>query len=539
LCSLTALSSLGCQASAGAPDRSKGGGASGGTTAVDPDGNLPDGTPATALLPARIRRLTNAEYDASVRALTSTALTPGRTFAPDLRQDGYTLNEAQRVDPLLAKQLASAAEAIAAEVKQNLDAHAPCADAAAGGEACAQAFIDSFGARAYRRPLDQAERDALLAVYQAGAEGAAYADGIELVVSAVLQSAGFLYLTELGEGPGPVVTLTPHELASSLSYLLTEGPPDAELLDVALAGGLATPEGREQQARRLLAGARARGVRMVREWLGVDRIEVTAKDSNVYPEFEALRPSMLQETDAFINEVVSASTGTVGELLGADWSVVDAPLATMYGATGAGRVSLSGRRGILNQGAFLSVYAHATETAPVLRGVAVARRVICEDILSPTDLDINVVPPVPDPSKTTRERFSVHSTDNVCAGCHSAIDAFGFAFEHFDGMGKYRDLDSGKPVDSSVTVAIGADFDGTYADSNELALALSQSPRVRTCFARQMFRASAGTSGPAGRASEDAFVEFWATQPAAEQGSFAETLVAYVKSSLFAQRRLP
>ena len=96
LCSLLTLSSLGCEAGAGAVDRpGKGGGGAGGVS-----GSLPDGTPASALLPARIRRLTNAEYDASVRALTATTQTLAESFAPDLRQDGYTLNEAQRVDPL-------------------------------------------------------------------------------------------------------------------------------------------------------------------------------------------------------------------------------------------------------------------------------------------------------------------------------------------------------------------------------------------------------------------------------------------------------
>jgi hypothetical protein len=526
---LPVLVCLACQTGAGVVPRKSAGSA--GSSGVGGGGTLPDGTVAEALLPARIRRLTNAEYDASVRAIAATALTPARSFAPDLRQDGYTLNEAQRVDPLLVKQLASAAEAIAAEMRANLAAHAPCADALAGAEACAASFIASFGARAYRRPLVQAESDALLTVYHTAAEGAAYADGIELVASAVLQSAGFLYLTELGEGAGPVVELTPYELASSLSYLLTEAPPDDALVEAALAGTLASPEGRAEQARRLLGAAgQARALRVVREWLGLDRLEVTAKDSNVYPEFETIKTSMLAETDAFINEVVFASTGTVGELLSADWTVADAPLTAFYGA--------DPRRGVLNRGAFLSVYAHATETGPVLRGVTVARRVACLTIASPTELDIDVIPPVPDPSKTTRERFAVHSTDAVCAGCHSTIDAFGFAFEHFDGMGKYRPMDSGKSVDSAVTLAAGTDVDGIYADSNELALALGQSPSVRSCFARHVFRASAGSSGPAAQASEDAFVALWQAEPAAAEGNLGETLIAYVKSSLFAQRRL-
>ncbi len=68
----------------------------------------------------------------------------------------------------------------------------------------------------------------------------------------------------------------------------------------------------------------------------------------------------------------------------------------------------------LNQGAFLSVYAHAHETAPVLRGVALLRKVACIDIELPVNLSLQIVPPVPDPTKTTRERFSIHAQDSGC-----------------------------------------------------------------------------------------------------------------------------
>ena len=199
---------------------------------------LPMGTDPEALLPTRIRRLSNAEYDASTAALLGTSERLASSFAPDSRQSGYTVNDAQRVDAVLVKQLFSAAETLAAQARPNFAQLAPC-DGGADPESCAQAFIDSFGAKAYRRPLESDEALGLLDVYRVGAEGASYEDGIELVIRALLQSAGFLYLTELGNGApdaNGVVTLTPHELASSLSYLITAGPPDQPLLDAALSG---------------------------------------------------------------------------------------------------------------------------------------------------------------------------------------------------------------------------------------------------------------------------------------------------------------
>jgi hypothetical protein len=520
-------------------------------------GGASGGATAAALIPARIRRLSNAEYDASVQALLGTQQTlAATTFPPDARQGGYTLNDAQRVDPVLAKQLSAAAGALATEATTNgtLARLAPCADPQSGGAACAQTFIQSFGAAAYRRPLAAAEAADLATLYATGATGAAYLDGIGLVVRGVLQSAGFLYLTELGDAatPPPATAsfdLTSSETASALAFLVAAGPPDAALVTAASAGQLASADGREQQARRLLQtpAAQARLVRVVREWLGIDQIATVAKDTTVYPNFASVRASIDAESVNFITEVTRAGTGTVAELLGADWSVVDGPLAAVYGvapgtdtsAGGQARTSLAGvgRRGILNQAAFLSNYAHASDTAPVLRGVAVMRQLGCLAVPSPTSLNIVVTPPVPDPTKTTRQRYTTHATDTLCASCHAAIDGIGFSFEGYDAMGAARTMENGQPVDTSTTVMTGADFDGSYADSDALAAALAQSPGVRACVARQLFRASAGRSDGTITASENAFVTQWQAQPAALQGNLAETLVAYVRSPLFTTRR--
>jgi hypothetical protein len=287
--------------------------------------------------------------------------------------------------------------------------------------------------------------------------------------------------------------------------------------------------------------AMARLVRVVREWLGIDGISATAKDTTIHPDFANVRPSMDAESVGFITEVTRGGAGTVAELLGADWSVVDGPLASVYGVSsgGAARTSFTGvgRRGILNQGAFLSVYAHAGETAPVLRGVAVMRRVACLNVPSPTALNIVVTPPVPDPAKTTRQRFEIHATDKACAACHKAIDGLGFSFEGYDAMGRRRTTDAGHPVDTSTVVATGADFDGTYANSDALAAALANSADVRACVARQLFRASAGRSDASVAGAETAFLETWRAQPPALQGNLVETIVAYVRGANFLSRR--
>jgi hypothetical protein len=505
------------------------------------------GLDPASLLAARIRRLANAEYDATVGRLLPSLPRPAAAvgFPPDFRQGGFTVNDAQRIDAVLVERLAEAADdlATAARASGLLARIAPCRRAARA-RTCARAFIRAFGSRVYRRPLDPEETKALLALYDTGADGATYEDGVAHVLRGLLQSAGLLYLTELGEsssGDG-TITLTPYEIASSLSYFLTSAPPDGELLAKAATGALLDPAAREAQARRLLRSdplAQDGVVRLVREWLGIDRIETTGKDSFVYPDFAAQRSRIVAESTDFIRAVAFRSSGTVAELLGARWTVDSGPLG-LYHPRGDGPIpgsSLVDRVGILNQAAFLATYANAHESHPVFRGVAVARRVACLPLDSPTSFDIIVVPPVPDPGKTTRERFRVHSQDSLCQLCHSMIDPFGFSFEHYDGMGALRSTENGRPVDSAVFVSQRSEFDGAYSDANDLAAALARSETVRACFARYVFRAGATTGKPAGRLAEAEFLSLWRATPAAAQGNIVETLIAFVKRPSFARRR--
>lgn len=528
-------------------------GSSGVPQGLDP-GAVPLGSSAGevdegALIPTRIRRLSNAEYNASVSGLLGRALVPAERFAPDARQNGFTVNEAQRVDPVLVKQLFASAEDIGSKIEADPDEVAPCSTPNAPEE-CAKSFIVEFGSRAYRRPLIKDERVGLLEVYRAGAEDGGYGAGVSLVVQAVLQSAGFLYLTELGDeggSEGDAVALAPYELASALSYLVTGGPPDDRLLRAAESGELHTAEGRLAELRRLAEQdvSTDRQVQLIREWLELDRIATTDKDSNVYPQFASLRDAIEEESYAFVRAVLDpqaqVSGNDVATLLGANWTVAVPGLGELYPDAedlGNGYLLFPERRGVLNQGAFLSVKAHAHESTPVLRGVLVSRRIACMDVPSPASLNLEVVPPVPDPSQTTRQRFEVHTADPQCAGCHATIDGFGNAFEQFDGMGMFRSTENGMPVDSTTTVKVHMEFDGDYEDSNELAVALANSESVRECFARHVFQAVAGRSDRSAADTEAAFLSRWHDLPAEQQGNVIDTLAAFVKSPLFTHRRI-
>jgi len=365
------------------------------------------------------------------------------------------------------------------------------------------------------------------------------------VVWAILQSPNFLYVTELGTTlpKSGVVRLGDYEIAAALSYLLTGGPPDTMLLMAAQQGKLGNAADRETHARRLIAlpAARPQVARLVKEWLGLDRIDGTGKDKTAYPKYDDLRPSIAAESDAFISEAVFGDDGTITKVLTADYTVADQKLAQYYGlpfGAAGKRISYGTvpRRGVIMQSAFLSVFAHDNETAPVKRGNTILRKVMCVILPLPGELNLKVVPPPPDPKKTTRERFTQHSTDAACAGCHSVIDPIGFSLENFDGMGGLRTMENGKAVVTDAEIK-GADVGGPVKDGAELMGKLGASDQVKNCFARNLFRFAAAQAGEGYEAMF--FGTVWDKMPAGKRIDLKEMLVALAASDMFINRRVP
>lgn len=496
---------------------------------------------ASELLPARVRLLSNFEYEQSASALVGSQVQVAALLPPEARQSGYTRSADQVVSEETLVRLNALAAGIAHDaVSARLATLAPCAGL--GNAACAAQVVDSLGRRAFRRPLTPEEHSTLLAAFETGAsEGAGFALGVELLLRVLLVSPSFLYTTELGAGgkPGQQITLQPYEIASELSYTLQGGPPDEALLVAARDNALLSPGEREQQARRLIAesGTRHQFRRFVLEWLEVDTLEQTAKSSSVLADYDELKSHMLDETKAFVDEVMVHHGGSVRALLSADFASVDPPMARFYGLRGYGpeaSLSGSGRLGILQQASFLSAHAHEDSSSPVKRGDFVLRRLLCETVKRPGEVGINIVFPAPAPSRTTRQRFDVHTASPECAGCHQKLDQIGFSFEEFDAAGQRRSTEHGQPIETQADVQQGGQR-RHFADSRSLSLALASDPEVRSCFARQAFRYfSAGA--PA--AAERAFLSAQHDASGDDRGGLIEELLAFVKSDWFVNREV-
>jgi hypothetical protein len=467
---------------------------------------LPAGVPAdpAAAGPLPLRRLTVREYNNTVRDLLGDTTGPASQFPSD-RDEAFPFHRAGGVAVQDAKLLRTAAETLSAAAVRNLAALLPCDPGPANGageQACARQFVTAFGLRAFRRPPSTVETERLMTLYGNGrtALQLGFPETVGLMVEAILQSPAFLYHREGAGAPaiheGKVLRLPSYEVASRLSYFLWGSMPDKDLFAAAAAGQLGTAAEIEAQTRRMLTDARARETvaSFFADWLDLGALADTAKDPQAYPEFnDALKAAMQGETRAFVGSVVFDGDGRWGTLLGAPYSFVNQALAGVYGMPGAvtgnnlQRANLppAQRAGLLTQAGFLAITGAADGSHPVRRGKAIYEKLFCRE-LPPPPADVKPARPA-STGGTTRERFAEHDTNDCARTCHGLIDPMGFAFENYDGIGKYRTMDNGKPVDARATMPLdGAikSFDGAV----ELSQVLAGSDEVRRCFATEWVR---------------------------------------------------
>jgi hypothetical protein len=424
---------------------------------------------------------------------------PADAFPVDDRVNGYTNNaSALRVSPLLAEQLMSTSESLATSARSRGVLGQGCNLSLRGESGCAQDFISSFGQKAFRRPITSAEQAGLFTVYQAGRSGGTHAEGLEWVTTAILQSGSFLYNTELGSQPSATsgtTALTPYELASAISYLITGGPPDDSLLAAAAQGAL-QGDALAAQVKRLASSpsAPAQLNAFFAQWLELDELDRLEKDAASHPTFgPELRASMKRETQSLIAQVLFTGEGTLQALLTDRRAKVDAPLAQLYGVPAPPPGELrevlldaTQRAGILTRAGLLATKAQNIDSSPIRRGKLVRTRVLCQPLPPPPET-LQIVFPPQSATKTTRERFAQHATQ-ACTGCHMLMDPVGFTFENFDSIGAFRATENGQRIDSSGELLATRDINGPVQGALELSRKLAASQEVQECFSQHLFQ---------------------------------------------------
>jgi hypothetical protein len=367
------------------------------------------------------------------------------------------------------------------------------------GPAERDAWIAEFGRRAHRRPLDPGEIASYVALFDQGPEligsGDDFGDGVEVVVTAMLQSPWFLYRVEAtpAQGAAPI-PLSAYELASKLSFALWNSMPDDALFDLADEGSLTEPAVLEAEADRLLDDPRAAATvaDLHRQALFLDNYDNLFKDPGLYPEFGPSTPgSMKAEALAFVDDVVFGG-GTVRDLYTQTRTFVNRDLAPIYGLSGSFSSQLvpvdldpNERAGLLTLSGFLAMEADPYISSPIRRGVFVNMHVWCVDLPPPP----NMVPPLPpsDGGTTTRELVEQHTGAGTCgAGCHSNyINPPGFAFEAFDALGRYRTTEYGLPIDAHGTYGF-PDGPAEWTDVVGFSQVVADASETHRCYAQHL-----------------------------------------------------
>jgi hypothetical protein len=339
---------------------------------------------------------------------------------------------------------------------------------------CARQILSSLVRRAFRRAPADSDLESLLSFYQKERNrGASFEGGIEIALRRILADPEFVFRFEpppANVAAGQPYRISDTELASRLSFFLWSSIPDEELLNLAIQGKLHQPAVLERETRRMLADDRATalGANFAGQWLYLRDLKSSNPDGREFPDFDDnLRQAFQRETEMLFESVVHEDRSVL-DLLNADYTFVNERLAKHYGIPGIygpdfRRVPVpsDARRGLLGQGSMLLVTSNANRTSPVQRG-----KWILQNLLgSPPPLPPPNVPPLKESAEvarptSVRERMEQHRSNPVCAGCHKIMDPIGLALENFDGVGQWRDMDSGITIDAAGQLVDGTRVDG-------------------------------------------------------------------------------
>lgn len=487
------------------PNNNGGGGSGNGGSGSSLPPDDPKGPIASNPAPGtRLARLTNQQWENTVQDLLRLPAPLGLSAAfvaqplvTSFDNNGSVLN----VDQSNRLDFQTAAEAVAKQVAHDPNLLAQVAPMAADAATRAKNFITTFGMRVFRRPLTDADVTRYTALFNQGAtllaSGDAFVDGVEIVLRALLQSPHFLYRVESSTNVvNGRVPLSDYEIASRLSYSLANTMPDDALFADAAAHKLQDLNTVTAEAQRLISSAEGKSTvsNFYYQLLHLSDFDQISKDTTKAPAFVSkIGADLKQEVLSFTSDVVFGQDRGLTELLTAPYTFANANVAKIYGlpalagsATTFSKVNLdpTQRAGLLTQAGFLSANANEVTPSIIVRGVHIAKDILCVQIPPPPD----VVPPLPalDANSTNRQRVATLTMNAPCSACHTTlINPLGYAFENLDGYAQIRTTENGHPLDTTGSYSI----DGknvSFAGAMELIKAIAGSQQAQDCYATHL-----------------------------------------------------
>ena len=509
--------------------------------------------------PPHLRRLARHEYANTVRDLLDVHFNAGEDLPEDgAGGEGFTnAAETLTISPIHAeKYLAAATRALDyasrdSSARDRLLAIRP-GEGTSEREAAAK-NLQRLATRAYRRPVDDGEVERLVAVYAAARdEGLRFDEAVLYAMRGVLISPHFLFILESPpSGNGEAEPVTPHELATRLSYFLWASMPDEELRAAADDGSIATPDGLREQTIRMLnhdsTHLRDSMGQFVGQWLGTADVGAAKRiDTEKHSWWEEPHAAAFRNQPVYVFEEILRDNRSILELIDAEWTYLNRFLLDVYDLDrdeidgnlrgNLNRFALSGearRRGsLLSMGGVLAVSAYPRRSSPVLRGVWVLEKMLGRELPPPPpDVPELEESETAETQMTLRERLQRHRVDATCASCHDRIDPMGFTLENFDEVGRWREKDDGGPIDPSAALPDGTELGGLDGLKTYLL-------DHRREFARELTRKMLGYAlGRALRPSDRCTVETVVGRLAESGYNSQELILGIVESVPFRMKR--
>lgn len=498
------------------------------------------------------RRLNPAQYARSIEQIFGAGIrVPGR-FEPPLRVHGLMAvgDGMVTISPSGIEQYELRAREISGQVlsKDRKSSVLSCAPATPSefDEACATEFFGKYGRLLYRRPLTSAELAGVIGLARkATAIGHDFDKGLEAGLARMLSSPKFIFRVE----GGAVDPLDPkqrrlddYSLASRISFLLWDAPPDAALLDAAGRGDLRDPGKLAAQVDRLIGSPRfEQGVRaFFSDMFGFEQFDGLSKDQAIYPKFSGpLAKDAEEQLLRTIVDLLVTNKGDYRDLFTTRKTFMNRNLAALYklpveeggveGWTPYTFAPSDKRAGIFTLAGFLMLDpTHEGRSSPTIRGKTVRELFLCQMVPPPPpNVDFAVVLNTSDPvHRTARERLEVHQENPSCVGCHSITDPIGLSMENYDASGAFRTHENGALIDAS------GKFEGKpYGNVIELQQLMRASESTSSCVAQRAFEYGVGRQPTQ---SEEKWIEYAAGRFAADRYQLPALMRRIATSKVFA-----
>ena len=413
-------------------------------------------------------------------------------FPPDDRSMGY--ERGTSVSKAWEQAAMDAAIEVAAAVQDQMTDLAGTRREANDRAAKYRDFCTRFAERAFRRPLTDDQQQTF--IQRQFADAATPELGVQRVILLVLQSPRFLF-PELGADGSES-----HLVASRLALALWDSLPDERLRTLAATGQLTTREQVRSEAARMVSDPRSRAKlrEFLLQWLKVDHFTDLSKDSQQFPDFNAVIAADLRTSlDLFLDEIIQSPTADYRQLIQSDSLYLNGSLTAFYGidlpadALSPGEPGFQKitprpgeRAGVLTHPYLMAGFSYTSTSSPIHRGVFLARSVLGRTLRPPPEA---VAPLAPDlhAGLTTRERVVLQTKSESCQSCHAMINPLGFTLEQFDAVGRLRAVDQGQPIDASGAYVTRSGERKSFANIRELADFLAETEESHGAFVDQLF----------------------------------------------------